>query len=66
MEAGFIVATYNGVPLIPSKDVYDEGGSGIEASILPRTLITTILAPYQLSITSQVLKQATPFPVSTV
>ena len=29
MEAGFIVATYNGVPLIPSKDVYDEGGSGI-------------------------------------
>tara|TARA_R100001463_G_scaffold50452_1_gene100731 strand:+ start:1720 stop:2889 length:1170 start_codon:yes stop_codon:yes gene_type:complete len=29
MEAGFIVATYNGVPLIPSKDVYSEGGSGI-------------------------------------
>ena len=29
MEAGFIVATYNGVPLIPSKDVHDEGGSGI-------------------------------------
>ena len=29
MEAGFIVATYNGVPLIPSKDVYNEGGSGI-------------------------------------
>jgi hypothetical protein len=27
MEAGFIVATYNGVPLIPSKDVYDENGS---------------------------------------
>jgi len=29
MEAGFIVATYNGVPIIPSKDVYDEDGSGI-------------------------------------
>ncbi len=29
MEAGFIVATYNGVPLIPSKDVHNEGGSGI-------------------------------------
>ena len=29
MEAGFIVATYNGVPIIPSKDVYSEGGSGI-------------------------------------
>ena len=29
MEAGFIVATYNGVPLIPSKDVYSEGGAGI-------------------------------------
>tara|TARA_R110002096_G_scaffold73787_2_gene174907 strand:- start:11728 stop:12894 length:1167 start_codon:yes stop_codon:yes gene_type:complete len=27
MEAGFIVATYNGVPLIPSKDVHDEGGA---------------------------------------
>ncbi len=29
MEAGFIVATYNGVPLIPSKDVHNEGGAGI-------------------------------------
>ncbi len=29
MEAGFIVATYNGVPIIPSKDVYDEDGAGI-------------------------------------
>jgi hypothetical protein len=26
MEAGFIVATYNGVPLIPSKDVHAENG----------------------------------------
>ena len=26
MEAGFIVATYNGVPLIPSKDVHSESG----------------------------------------
>lgn len=26
MEAGFIVATYNGVPLIPSKDVIEDGG----------------------------------------
>ena len=26
MEAGFVVATYNGVPLIPSKDVHAESG----------------------------------------
>lgn len=26
MEAGFVVATYNGVPLIPSKDVFAESG----------------------------------------
>jgi hypothetical protein len=26
MEAGFVVATYNGVPLIPSKDVHAEAG----------------------------------------
>jgi len=26
MEAGFIVATYNGVPLIPSKDIVEDGG----------------------------------------
>ena len=29
IEAGFLVATYNGVPLIPSKDVDTEGGSTI-------------------------------------
>ena len=26
MEAGFIVATYNGVPIIPTKDMDDDGG----------------------------------------
>ena len=26
MEAGFIVATYNGVPIIPTKDIDDDGG----------------------------------------
>ena len=26
MEAGFVVATYNGVPLIPSKDVHADTG----------------------------------------
>ena len=25
MEAGFIVATYNGVPIIPTKDMHDDG-----------------------------------------
>ena len=29
MEAGFIVATYNGVPIIPSKDVAADGSSRI-------------------------------------
>ena len=29
IEAGFIVATYNGVPVIPSKDVFADGSSRI-------------------------------------
>jgi len=29
MEAGFIVATYNGVPIIPSKDIVADGSSRI-------------------------------------
>jgi hypothetical protein len=29
IEAGFLVATYNGVPLIPSKDIQTEGASTI-------------------------------------
>ena len=29
IEAGFIVATYNGVPVIPSKDVFQDGSSRI-------------------------------------
>ena len=26
MEGGFVVATYNGVPIIPSKDVHSDSG----------------------------------------
>ena len=29
VEAGFIVATYNGIPIIPSKDVDDESGGAM-------------------------------------
>jgi len=29
LEAGFIVATYNGVPMIPTKDMPDEGASSL-------------------------------------
>tara|TARA_R100001015_G_C4635090_1_gene203445 strand:- start:5579 stop:6730 length:1152 start_codon:yes stop_codon:yes gene_type:complete len=29
IEAGFIVATYNGVPIIPTKDMPDEGASSL-------------------------------------
>ncbi len=34
MEAGFIVATYNGVPIIPTKDMDDDGN--LAKIVLPR------------------------------
>ena len=60
IEAGFIVATYNGVPIIPSKDV-DRRTVSAECTSLTRTTCTSVW-PSQRNTTNPVLKPVTHSP----